>query len=432
MTALPGHGLVVAATKSCARGDRPALPPAGSADYAVCMASTAYASLSACALTLAIALAPTEAEACSPDICFDHTWVQSVFPANQISIPTDGVLVLGVSVVGDMAPADLLAGLSVTVTQNSEPIAGALEDSGFPGIVLWRPVDPFVANDPYHASGSFTNPEKAVSEGCAPADVAFDVDLHIADAVSAPLEVPELSAETTFELIESLALPDLVCCDDAYPSELDCGGGTYWEDGQCASARGDGRMGLQLSVSNILPKPTLGLLAMSVTFDGELYFRGFNSIVFSNHTKPVCVVVEQFNLANGDSVQSAELCVGDDLADQLGSRPLDPMLKLAGMCEGPLYTCELAQDAYPNQWDDTQCTPVEPSEETEGSPTTSESDSDSSGSSSDGESSGESGDDAGIDNDPELKGCGCATGTSDPAAMLGLLVLGLFARRRRA
>jgi hypothetical protein len=98
----------------------------------------------------------------------------------------------------------------------------------------------------------------------------------------------------------------------------------------------------------------------------------------------VCVVVEQTNLANGETVQSAELCVGE-AEDELGVFEIDAAAALAGQCTDPLYICELAKDAYPNQWDPTQCAPFEPAAESESSPTSSDGESESSDG--DGESS---------------------------------------------
>ena len=395
----------------------------------------AYVSTFVCVLALAgLSLVPAEARACSPDPCVDFKTLDGLFLVNQDSVPTDGVFVLVTSTFGSLSMAEIVAGVEFTVTQDGEPVAGALEDSGVPGVVLWRPDGPLVPFVVTTATAFFKNPQEAMNVGCVFGDVDIEFDIHVASNAAVPLTKPEITAQYTLQSVESRGLQDLACCDGAYPSEYDCGfGDVYWESGQCASIRGINYMNLVLGVDNLLPKPTAGLLATTYIIDGEKVVAGPGaSTLFTLEDSPVCVVVEQTNLANGETVQSAELCVGE-ASDGLGPVELDAAAALAGQCTDPLYTCELAKDTYPNQWDPTRCAPFEPAAESESSPTSSDGESESSPTSSDGEgesSDGESSDSGDGGQDVPEKGCGCATGP-DAGGLLGLFVLGLLPRRRR-
>jgi MYXO-CTERM domain-containing protein len=390
--------------------------------------ASAFVSTSACVLALAgLSLVPAEARACSPDPCVDFEVLNGLFLINQDAVPTDGVFVLATSVVGSLSMADIVADLEFTVTQDGEPVAGALEDSGVPNVVLWRPDGPLTPFVVTTAIATFKNPQDAINEGCAFGDLEVEYDIHVASNPAVPLTKPEVTAQYTLEIYESRGLQDLACCDGAYPTEFECGiTDVYWDSGQCASIRGTRYMNLVLGVDNLLPKPTAGLLATTYIIDGEELITGAGVInLFTLEDSPVCVVAQQTNLANGETVQSAELCVGE-AEDGLGVVELDAAAQLAGLCTDPLYTCELAKDAYPNQWDPEQCTPFESAAESETSPTSSDGESESSGEG--GESSDEGGE--GGQDFPE-KGCGCATDSSDVFSLFGLFVLGLVPRRRR-
>lgn len=383
-------------------------------------------------LVAAIAAVPTDAEACSPDPCyFDVTWISDIAPVNNLAVPRDGVLVLAATAGGERPVGDLAGALAVNVTHAGEPVLGTLENPGVPGVVIWRPMEPLQAGATYDVSGTFHNPADAVEVGCGDAsiDMAFAFD---AVDVAEPLAAPSVVAEASAELVLAEDLGHLVCCDGAMPSQIDCGGeDAYWSEGACASTRGIGYLQLHVTAESPLPPATAGMLATIVRTDGEEAYRGLDRSFDQRRSGPVCVVVEQLDLASGLTIAAEEQCVGQDLADQLGPKDLDPRDVLADQCQGALYTCELLPDAYPTQWDPEQCEDVAPVVESDGEPTSSsDGDSDSEGSASAGESGeSESDDSGGLDDDKQ--GCGCNSRAADPAGLLGLVVLAALARRRR-
>jgi MYXO-CTERM domain-containing protein len=390
------------------------------------MASPALASTTACALALAaLALLPAEARACEPDPCYGvYEWLDFVFPVNTDSIPRDGVIILSYNAVGDLSPAEVAAGLELTLTQDGMPVAGVVEDVGVPGTVVFRPAAPLVPNVLTTATLLYNNPSDAKDAGCAFGDVEFEFDMHIAAADSVPLEPPELTGSYTVDVLEDRGLDDLACCDGAYPTTFECGGvDVYWEDGYCTPIRGTRVLSLSLLASNLLPKPTAGQLATTYRINGADAFTGPGTTnLFTFAESEACVVVEQRNLANGDTIQSPETCFGAD--EQLGPVDIDPGPDLAGFCAGAPYTCEVAGDADPAQWDPEQCTPLDPPGETGDAPTSTASDGDSSG-------ADESGD-GDPPEDGKADGCGCTTTPTAPAPLLGLAALALLRRRRRA
>ena len=385
-------------------------------------------------LVAAIAAMPRTAEACSPDPCyFDVTWIDSIAPVNHDAVPRDGVLVLAATAGSQLPAPDLAGALAVNVTHAGEPVLGALENPGVPGVVIWRPSEPLQAGATYDLTGSFNNPAEAHEAGCG--DVAIDLAFSFnAVDVAEPLAAPTVVAEAAAVLVETQDLEHLVCCDGAMPTQFDCGGTEIsWDEGACAATQGTGYLQLQVSATSPLAPATAGMLATIVRTDGVEAYRGLEPAFSQRRSGPVCVVVEQLDLATGLSIAAAEQCVGQDLQDQLGVRELDPHAALADQCQGPLYHCEPLPD-FLDSWDPDQCSDVEPPVDSDGEPTTSDSDSDSDsdeGSGSAGESS-DSGDvveTAGLEDDD--KGCGCNSRASDPAGLLGLVVLAALARRRR-
>jgi MYXO-CTERM domain-containing protein len=386
-------------------------------------------------IALAAALAaPNSAEACSPDPCFfESVWLTELAPVNHAAIPSDGVLVLQATSGGQQPFASLAPFLVVTVTRDGQPVDGALEDPGLPGVVLWRPSAPLVEDATYAVSGTFNNPAEAVENGCGMAVINLEFEFA-AVAPSEQLAAPTVTADGAVAFVESHDLAHLVCCDGAFPAMQDCGGEqAYWSDGACAATKGIGYLDLDIAAVSPLAPATAGLLATAVLIDGEEVYRGLAPSLKIRQNGPVCVVVEQIDLASGEQVAASEQCVGNDVSAELGPRDLDPSAELDAQCEGSLYACEIADD-YPSQWDPEQCSDVEPPPvDSEGEPTSS-SDGESEGSAGEsGESessdSGDSIESGGLDDDKQ--GCGCTSTSADPTALLGLFVLAALARRRR-
>ena len=385
-----------------------------------------------CIAIAAVLAAPNVAEACSPDPCyFDSVWLSDLAPVNHAAIPSDGVLVLQATSGGQQPFATLADFLALTVTRDGEPVAGALEDVGIAGVIVWRPGEPLVEDATYAVTGTFNNPAEAVEFGCGQAAINLDFEFA-AVAPSEQLAAPAVTAEAVVAFVESADLAHLVCCDGAYPAQQDCGGEqAYWTDGACAATRGIGYLDLDIAAASPLAPATAGLLATSVKIDGEEVYRGLAPALTIRQNGPVCVVVEQVHLASGETIAASEQCLGQDVSGELGPRDLDPSAALDEQCEGTLYACEIAED-YPSQWDPEQCSDVEPPPvDSEGEPTSSsDGDSESSaGESGDSEDSGDIIETGGLDDDKQ--GCGCTSTSADPTALLGLFVLAGLARRRR-
>jgi MYXO-CTERM domain-containing protein len=401
----------------------------------------AYRTLTSLSLTAAAALAlvPDAAEACSPDPCWGLARVQEISAVNAAAIPVAGVLVLQAAVSGDLPDADIVAGLKLEVTRDGQPVAGDVETTDFPGVLVWRPAEQ-LGPGAYQAVGSFDNPDDDggydYGDLCGPDLIELDFEFAAVAEQVEPLAPPTVTAEHSRTLAASEDVGDLVCCDGAFPTENDlCGEpfGSYWSEGQCAAHSGHGWLDVQLTAQSPASPSTAGLLATTLRVDGEVAWRGLGGPLSIHRDHPVCFVVEHTNLASGESVASAEGCEGQDEAELLGPQQIDPLEQLAG-CVGEPYTCVVVDEPFPRHWDAAQCSPFAPEEETTG-PTTSDSEGGEGSAGSEGsegsEGEGSSGDDGGLGDDVDLKGCGCTSGPADPGALLALAGLGLVARRRR-
>lgn len=408
------------------------------------MASLRTIQLTLCLASL-IAAAPTTAEACSLDPCYDLAWIAAVEPVNHAAVANDGVLVLQADMGGQSAFADLAAALTLEVTREGQPVPGALENTDVPGVLIWRPGEPLLAGATYDVAGSFKNTAEAAEFGCGQAELPLAFEFAAVDAAE-PLAVPTVAAEAAAIILESRELADLVCCDGAFPEVLECGGAdVYWNEGACAANKGVGWLDLQVTATSPLAPATAAMLATSIRVGDVEVYRGLAPQHTLRRDAPTCIVVEQFLLSTGEKIAAAEQCLGADLIDDLGPQLLDPAVVLADQCTGPLYTCEIV-DGFPVMWDETKCTDLDPppvdtegessgsdgeSSGSDGQPTTSASagESDSSGEP-EGSSSGDAGSD-GEETDDSKQGCACNSGAPDPAGLLGLVVLAALARRRR-
>jgi MYXO-CTERM domain-containing protein len=410
------------------------------------MASLRSVQLTICLASL-VAAAPSTAEACSLDPCFsEFVWLDGVAPINADAVANDGVLVLQATQGDQQTIGEFAAALTLSVTREGQPVPGTLEDTAVSGVLIWRPGEPLLAGATYDVAGSFTNNAEVVEFGCAAADIPLAFQFSAVDPTE-PLAAPTVAAEAAAIILESNEITDLVCCDGAFPGELECGGsGVYWTEGACAADKGLGVLDLQVTATSPLAPATAAMLATVIRVDGQEVYRGLAPQHSLRSNAPVCIVVEQVHLGTGDVIAAAEQCHGDDLVDELGPQVLDPAVVLAAQCTGPLYTCELVDEGFPAMWDETKCTdldppPVdsegEPTTDSEGQPTTdSEGQPTTSASEGDADSSGEpegssSGADTGEETDDSKQGCACNSGAPDPAGLLGLVVLAALARRRR-
>ncbi len=389
-------------------------------------------------LTGLFALVPDEARACGQS-CPDIGYFNDVQPVNAAAIPIDGVLVLQAAG-QDLEDPALIDSLELVVTRDGQPIAGAVEATAGVGVLVWRPSLPLEPGA--HAVHiSFSNPENDdYGAGCGPEDGESDFEFLVEDVPSQPLVSPVVTHKQSVVSQASRDLKDLACCDGAFPEENGgggCGGEqSYWFQGQCASLLATGLLQIELTAEPQQDPATSGLLLRSFLVDGAPVAIGLTVTAKPRLDHMFCTQVELLNLATGETSISESVCHGDDVAAQLGPQVVDPMVELAGKCEGALYTCAIIGDSL-KRWDPEACTPLEADETSDG-PTSSDSqsatDSADVESDSDPTTAGPGSDTAPTSGDQDGlidHGCACDSGPGDPAALLGLLGLGLLARRRR-
>lgn len=371
-------------------------------------------------VALVAGLHAREAAACSttgPAPCVaDGAW-DSLQPYNAAAIPSDGLLVLEAS--GSKDLQDFLDRVTLDVTLDGQPVAGALEGAGVKNILLWRPAGPLAAGT-YEATGLLDN------AGCLESD-ALDFEFVVEDAPSTALPAPTLTAEQQVSVSGPMALDNLVCCDGAVPAEEEnsaaCGlVEVVWSEGHCARKEGTGQLSVYPKADPGVTGATAGLLRFTWSVDGAPVQDTLTPDFGHRDAGPFCLTVRVTNMATGESVESAQSCHDRGPDDpQLGPQSLDPAAELAGMCSTPLQTCALTPTG--DAWDPENCTPwPDGGADTGGGAT------DSSGGGTT-DSSGDSAGTAGVDSGD--KGCGCASDQGGGGGVLALLLAGGLLRRRQ-
>lgn len=379
------------------------------------------------------ALLPEDAEACSPDPCNGVAALKSVEVLNPVAIPIDGVLLLRAN--GSMDTDSLLAGLELTVTRDGQPIAGAVEDSSVIGVLVWRPAAQLEPGD-YSLHAMFDNPPIDY-DYCGPDIVDDNLLFSVGAGASEPLTPPTLEPQISELLIEDRELDTLVCCDDAFPEDYSVCGYSYevtWFEGECAETSAVGVLDIAFALKQTVAPPTAGLLVRTLRVDGDIQRLDVGDSFWHRADKPFCASFDLRNVATGETLLGEPQCFGQNPGIVLGPQPLDPAVALAGKCVGEPYTCEVS-DGSPARWDREKCTPWAPDGETTGETGGPTSDTAEPPTTSDTAATGDTAasDTADTSDQDGLgdRGCGCATDPADPGALLGLLGLGLLARRRR-
>lgn len=298
-----------------------------------------------------------ELRTCRSDVgspCDDAAYVQQV-RVNPGLYPRDGALVMEVVGKGVGAGSEgVLDALEVQVADGlGTPREGTLDWATEGPYLLWTPVQPLrgelavtivVAND---ALGSI--------DGCGPGNFEQSEDVTFVDETLAGAEAPLVELEDqTIVITETGDLDLMVCCDGAYPYEdVDsCKGGLSWSGGFCASTQGTGRIEATLVVAPAVPRASFSSFAYRWEHRGSQYWRlgGGAPLRFD---EPGCIEVTAVRLADGEVATAMPVCTRDDLAGSVGPLELDPADALAGLCTGPLYTCEGRYDA----WEEEFCEP---------------------------------------------------------------------------
>lgn len=348
------------------------------------------------------ALLPDEASACTPDPCANTTafvGLQRVgADVGEVDVPIDGVLVMQAQSFGEMTQDALLAGLTLSVSRDGAPVAGAVEAvyrQGLPGILLWRPAELLVPSVTYEVTGSFANPDGVPGE-CAAKQVEIGFDFTTAPGRALPLAAPQIWTTASYSESPIVDLDSLICCDGAIPSKQELCGipqGISWSAGECVSATSRARLAVSLGVASILDNATAGQWGRALYQDGEEIQATLGQSFSRQLSAAACFTIEQFSLASGEVLVSEERCLGDDLTLPLGDLRNNPSELLADLCADTPYICEVGEAG----WVAERCIPwpLGPAPAAN-----------------------------------EEAGCGCASG--DPNASFALALLLLLLRRRQS
>lgn len=323
------------------------------------MSGAAVQRLNGLALLLGIAL-PDAASACTPDPCAGVVAFAGLEPVSEAEVPIDGVVILQADWFGELEPPTLLDGLSLSVSRDGAAVAGALESTDLPGVLLWRPAAPLVPGATYTASGSFANGGGVPGE-CAAAEVEVGFEFTAAAGPAEPLADPEITAWAEYVDFPIVALDTLVCCDDAMPREQRVCGishGLAWSQGKCAPARTRALLRVELRAAIEVGEATAAQWVWTLEQDGKQVATGFQARFTRYLAAPACFTVVLRSLATGEARAAEEQCFGQDVVEPLGEVPLDPRERLADACTGALYTCAAEGGA----WDPEACAPWTPEE----------------------------------------------------------------------
>jgi MYXO-CTERM domain-containing protein len=360
--------------------------------------------IAALALSFPIPVADVGCPGYYYDPCDTVEFWSTLTPYNAQQIPSDGVLVLQGARHGSWDDA-AIASVELTVTLDDVPVAGALELSPLPGLLVWRPEAAWVPGSTYKLSGSVTNVNPPDGTICADATVPIASDVVITAEPAAPLGKPGLSGMPTVTLEPTISLATLACCEGASPT-VDVSGcnGTYvnFDPAMCAPISGIGHLAVEFTGTPAAAGPAAQQIVYTQRIAGSPAITALEPSFSFLADAPFCAALEALDLASGAITTSASLCFGDMVVDQLGPQALAIPETL---------TCSLQQcQELEGTWNTDDCEPLDPDS--------------GSGSGSDSDTAGEDGD----------KGCGCNSSDDRPggAALLGLVGLLGLARRRRS
>ncbi|MBA3549075.1 MAG: hypothetical protein H0T76_21535 [Nannocystis sp.] len=334
----------------------------------------------------------------------------SLGPTSAVLTP-DSVLVYPVA---DDRAAAALPFFTLTVTDaGGVAVDGNIEVDPEFSLIVWRPALPWVTGATYTATGRIDTAAWAEAEyGAPPGECTtndYPVELTVeAESLPAPA-APPVIVETEHKVTPSNSLDALVCCDGAMPYLSSSGPGScpspeladHWH---CVPRRDVGSLAVHHTLDRSALSPAVAGNLVSRVIGGTPAHRVFGGVLLY---EPECLRLEILDVARGE-VFVDERCFGDDIADQLGDIEVDPSAKLAEICEGQPYVCEVA--GY-SRWDRMRCkTWPEGADFEVPLPETTDPDPI-----------------QGMD-DPAAEGCGCAFGGGAPIVWFGGLLL-LFRRR---
>ena len=315
------------------------------------------------------------------------------------------------------------------MTTDGLEISGALELVPGLSAVLFRPDEALPDGVELELSAQIDNDAIDDMQECNlyTPDVMHTV--LVVEGSMADFELDALEIESRHEIAQHVSYDSLVCCDGAYPADLQnsCGWAEIdWSPGFCTATRGTGYAIASLALPSELDEPALNNLLVRLVADDDQASRALASTSGSLQLQRPSLFAAHYevvNLATGDLMRSEAVDVGADVLDALGELDIDPASALAAACSGEAYVCETDESGGEGQrrWDPEQCVAYEGEpEETDGPDSDGETDPSASGGTSDLEDRG--------------GGCSCNAEGGSPRG-LGLLALlglgGVGVRRRR-
>ena len=274
-------------------------------------------------------------------------------PTSDVLAP-DSVLAYPVP---DGRAAMALPFFTLTVTDaDGVPVDGSVEVDPLFSLIVWRPAAPWAAGATYTATGRIDTAAWAMAEYGAPPDACttsdYPVELTI-DAVPLPAPAaPPVLVETEHTIVDSDSLDALVCCDGAIPGRSygpgSCPALELHDAHPCASLRRLGALAVHHTLDRSALSPAASGNLVTRVIGGTPAPRVFGGVRLY---VPECVRLEILDVARG-VIFVDERCLGDDIADQLGDIDVDPTARLAELCEGQAYTCEVSRS---DQWNAARC-----------------------------------------------------------------------------
>ena len=288
--------------------------------------SVRVASVAAGLICTLLHAAPARADGCEQDPCRDFAVVRDVAPASSAEVPTDGVLVLAIAYTGELASPDIRERVALTVSLDDAPVAGALAGVDIDDLLIWRPAAPLQPGARYQVTGSVGNPPTG-EPGCDLGERPIAFEFTAAAGPAAPLAGPELVVQSTYFDDPVLSLTTAVCCNDAMAADqLVCGvsEGITWAKGVCAATSSRGWLRVLATAPTAADPASAGQWVRVLLQDGEAVQTSIGASFQRELDAPACLAIVQRSLATGESRTSAEQCLGDDRAGELGVRDVDP------------------------------------------------------------------------------------------------------------
>ncbi len=382
-----------------------------------------------------IATAPSRAEACSIIECERLVDVELTqagpIPAGATALVLRPVLADEFARFNPEKSAVAVV-MTVTPTMGGPAVPGEVVAIDVLDLLVWRPGAPLDPDTEYEVAVTIDNSMLDYSE-CGPDALDRTFTVTTGAAMVVPVTLSEVTTSAMIVSTPFLSPDTLVCCDGAIPIDESgsCGDPLAWFEGTCSA----GSAFASLTVTATIDPATVaaGMGQVGYHFFDTAFVPGASETTLRSNDS-FCSQLTAVHLMTGETMTGPEVCVGDDLADMLGTVPFDPAPGLA-MCAGEPYTCAVASGPNGELWDSENCTPwpegqatTDADPTTGGGPTTGETPT-TGGTTGEPGSSGEdtvggTGDDGGE------KGCACAS--TNASAPWGLAVLLACPRRRRA